>query len=1037
MNQYRTVARGVAGAIILSMAAATAAVFPASAQAQSLEQVVQQLNEKRRELQEFQSSKVKPKETEVREAQRQYNQTADVVDVARDGMREAQRVVNRYKAALRDLQDKQFILSFGTDELAGLFKKFDEATTNEEATRIGRLIFRARFGLSRQPPPNFTRLADVIFQEKIKFRREAVALIGPALIGIGQVVVSIVDVKTAGLKPRQEAFGDFVGPFFKPVFTHLKIWSKIMGTPILPQDQLAKEAKRINGELTRIRDQDLFGHPEGREAAKKAIVEARASIEARLSKTQSVIDQGAGELAKAEDRLEEASEKVSKAQAELDELKKQEQPLLEAVRQLQQKSLEVQTKEILREATGRRIGVDGRLDLTDADGRGRSTAVVAVDNLTSAILNIPKRLRGHVSSTYEVEETIECEECRRRSSTSDEIVCTPRTVKTFRRISIPDDPDARMSSGGGALRVTGRAVDGASPGEGVVRAFLPTGVANVRNENSVCGPIRVVQQGPAKEIIGANVGVAKVSNLRFEGFDKDQKQIDLFVIAGDTLGVTRADRTTLRLVADVEGPVPAFNRQLNLQPRISGSTRGLSFPGGRQGQGSTLSVLARGGGANTDVAFVVEGDRGQELERVQMKVTSNALSARAPGDELEIFEKGRFQILVGGRGNTNGFTAKWFFSGISESGAMSFQQETSFSGGRTSNEFFFETLAFAGAMIEVRADIFDGEKQIASVTFPEVRLIARLSDMRFVLAGSDIGVAALDIFTPINANLLPGIELQVRDVNRNKVTFNRFSSIRPTITQTGLPILKIGPNTDINRTIDGRAIASSTEVGSGTLVSEFDLRAAREKGIVFSNSGGRSRIVESVLLTLNRLTVERQQGQNGEEFVLKSVGPAAITGYTATFHFTGGQTETTGFEASAFGGEARVLVNGRRFIRADVARQTGRVVGSVSSALDGQPLPPATVRLEIPPEGASGGSVVVRGIIENVQHNDSFDLRCEWEVDPTLGTLRDETTSVSPTGETGGICINALTLSDDPSNVNRDVNIGIRISRQIGSGDPS
>lgn len=1035
MNQYRTVARGFSGAIILCIAVVTATVSPTALKAQSLEQVIRQLDQKQRELQDFQNSTIAPKEAEVRKAQADFNKASQAMEAARQDMRQVRKIVNQLKSALRQIQDKQFILSFGTDELAELFRKFDEATTNEEATRIGRQIFRARFGINREPPPNFTRLADVIFQEKIKFRREAVALIGPALVGIGQVVVKMVDVRTAALKPKPEAFGEAVGPFFKPVFTHLRILSNIIKKPFLPQDIAVKEAKEINNELTRIRDQDLFGHKEGREAAEKAIVAARAKVEAQLSGERRKLDDANKKLADAENELEELSELLAEFEAELAELKKQEEPLLEAVNSLREKSLEVQTKETLREATGRRIGVSASVALSDPDGRGRPVGHVAVDELTAAVLGIPSRLKGRVSSTYEVEETIECEECRRRSEDSDEIVCTPRSATTFRRISIPTDPDARLI-GRGDVRTTGRAVDGAAPGEGEVFARLGSSVGGVRVEDSVCGRVRVIDRGPPLEVLGAKVGVAKVSNLRLDGFAQGEDTVDLFVIAGDTLGTTRADRASLRLVADIEGSVPFGARNLEIPPRISGRTRGLAFPNGRGGRGSRLDIRATGGGGNADVAFVVEGDRGQELERIQMKVTSNAISARTPGDELELLQTGRFEIVIEGRADTSDLSVKWFHASP-RTGELQMKQETRFSGSRSVNEVSFDTISLAGKFIRMQADIFKGGEKIADVQFPEVRMIARLADMRFVLAGSDIGVAALDIFTPINANLLPGIELQVRDVNRNKVTFNQFGNIRPSISQTGLPILDIGPTTDINRTINGRAIASSTEVGSGTLVSEFDLRAAREAGIIFANSGGRSRLVETVLLTLNRLTVERQPGQNGEEFVLKSVGPARITGYNAVFHFSGGQTETTGFEASTFGGEARVPVNGRRFLRADVVRQTGQVVGSVSSALDGQPLPPTTVRLEIPPEVRSGGSLVVRGIIENVQHNDSFDLRCEWEVDPTLGTLRDEITSVSPTGETGGICINALTLSDDPANVNRSVNVGIKVSRQIGAGDPS
>lgn len=1026
------VATVLAGAVFLLFFDAASS----AATAQSLEQIIQQLRQKQQEVSNFQRDRIRPKEEEIQKERADFRVTREAVEVARTGTREAQKVVRQLEAARRDIQDRQFILSFSTVELAELFKQFDQATTNEEGMRIGRLIFRARFGLNRQPPPNFTRLSDVIFQEKIKFRREAVALIGPALVGIGQVIVKMVDVRTAVLKPKNDILLQKVGPFFKPTFTHLKIWSDIIGESILPQGQLSAEAKRVSGELTRIRDQNLFGNPNGREAAIKAGVEALASVEKRLAAEKSKLERATAVLADMDAELDKARAALDEKEAELASLKEQESAMLKTVRDLQDKSQEAQTRDILRQATGRRVGLSTSIaSLSDIEGLGRSGGL-AVDDLTSAITGLPTRLKATIASTYMVEETIKCEECRRRSSDSDEVICTPRQVKSFRRVSIPSDSDARVIADGPAISATGRAVDGAEPGASRVFARLGSGVASTRREQSVCGPVTVIETGPpADSAPGQAVNVLKVSNLRIEGIREGQESVDLFVVGARSEGVTFRDRATLNLRADVEGPgANFFGGAIKIPPRVTGTTRGLDF---FDAGTSRTNFVARDGGANAEVLYLIRDARGSTLERLRVKVTTSKIDTRAPGEELVMRERGRFAVVIDGNADTSKLSVEWASQGATEN-ELGIEPETGFSGKQAVNEIRFDSLSLAGRTVQLRAKIKDGGVEIASVTFPPVRLIARLSDMRFVLSGSRIGVAALDIFTPAPANALPGIELQIRDLNGERVTVGRGSKLRPTLRQEGLNALRIGRNTEMNRTIEGRAVAGSTEVGSGLLVAELDLREARQSGIIFSGSeGSGGRLVENVLVTLNRLSVERREGAQGEEFVLKATGPARMTGYQALFTFADGSTQNASFESSAFGGEASVPTNGRRFVRGDVARQSGTVVGTVTAELDGEPLPPPVVTVDIPSQGRAGGAIVVRGLIQNVQHNDSFDLRCEWEVDPVLGTFRDQITSVSPTGETGGICINTLTLSDDPANLNRDVGIDLKVSRQVGGGGGS
>lgn len=755
-----------------------------------------------------------------------------------------------------------------------------------------------------------------------------------------------------------------------------------------------------------------------------------------------------------DEELEKARAELDEREVELAQLREREREMLGPIQDLRDKSNETVSRGILnggtgasnsngggtgqaqRETTGRRIGVKtGIVSLTDAEGLGRPTGL-AMDKLTSAITGLPTRLKATVASTYMIEEIIKCEECRRRSEDSDEVICTPRQVKNFRRVNIPSDTDAAIVADGEALAVTGRAVDGGAPGSSRVFAQLSSGVAAIRRENSVCGQITVVESGPAVDSRPGNaVDVFEVSNVRIEGVPEGRDSLDLFVIGARTEGKSFKERGALELKADAKGP--NANRLLGairIPPRVTGRTRGLDVI---DGPSSRTGFIARDGGANAEVLFFIKDIRGTTLERHRSRVTTSNVDTRTPGAELVMGDKGRFSVVIDGDADTSKLSVEWAISGASDS-ALGLKQTTGFSGKSANNVISFDSLDLAGATIQMRARVLEGTRLVASVSFPDVRLIARMSDLRFALAGSRISVAALDIFTPAPANALPGIELQLLDVNGDRVEGGRNSRLRPSVRQEGLDVLRIGPNTEMNRTIEGRAIAGTAEVGSGLLVAELDLRQARERGVVFagkSDSGGR--LVENVLLTLNRLVIERHEGSQGEEFVLKAIGPAKMTGYRAVFTFGDGSSQATNFESNAFGGEARVPVNGRRFVRGDVARQSGTVVGSVSAELDGAPLPPPVVAVDIPAQGDAGGVIVVRGLIQNILHNDSFDLRCEWEVDGTLGAFKDPVTTVSPTGESGGICINSLTLSDDPANLNRDVGVSVKVSRQVGAGGGS
>jgi uncharacterized coiled-coil protein SlyX len=1007
-----------------------------SASAQSLEQIIQQQRQVEQQLSRLQTDRINPLADEL-EQQEDFERAAQgLVDAIRGDVQDQHRAVRDIERSLRRLADRQFVLSFNLVELKQLFDRYKNASTNEEAINTGRLILRATRGLHTNVPRRLEDIDNEVLIERLKFDKRLVAVIGPALVGIGNLVVSIVStqrlIKTTGGLANLNNRAARNKAILKISEKVAEILGKASGIPTSTKQAAEFQAK----DLAKIAREKTFGNADGRAGAQAAIVESRRILEGELSRQSSVLSELEGLLAEAEAELEKEHAEVEALREQLKPLEVEAAALEQQIVDLRQKSQEAQTRDVLAQSTGRRHPVSTSLGLNVAVGGGFRGPKVAVDDVSAAVLGLDRRLPFSTGSVYEIEQRVTCEICERRNPDSEEVICRPASHNTFVRRTLRTDPDGRVvAEPGNIVTVRGNSISAARPGEAQVQIRHAQRVTETRTVDAACGRARQVVLGtPGAESSPVTVEALQVENIRLNGGFGDGRRVDLFTLAPDTDGFVRRTGTTVGLIGDVVGAETRAGQRLEAEINVRGRTRGLDFT--NRARDTEVRIDARGGGGDAELRFDIVTEDGQRVDGRNVKVTSSEFSARIrQGDEagsLFLGQRAIHSVDVVGAADTGRLRVQW--TGFDHQGEVTFEKESRFSGSRASTAVLFQNPDLINRTFQMTAEVFDGGDQIAQLNFPELTMRMRISDMRFVLAGSDIGVEALDIFTPSDVNSLPGIEVQVRDQNRDSVSVPR-GLLR--FQQIGLPILQIGARTTITGTVVGRASASTTDVGSAILQAELDLATARDRGIVFIGQSNSATLRETVLLTLNRLFIERQSGDSGEEFVLKAVGPGRFEGYRVTFLFAGGETVDTSFEAGAFGAEARVPAAGRRFVRADVARQTGRVVGSISADLDGAPLPPPSVRLEIPPEGGSGNGVVVRAFVENILNNDSFDLRCEWSVDPALGAFRDAVTNVSPTGETGGICVNNLTLSDDPANVNREVEIDVTISRQIGPGERS
>ena len=186
-----------------------------------------------------------------------------------------------------------------------------------------------------------------------------------------------------------------------------------------------------------------------------------------------------------------------------------------------------------------------------------------------------------------------------------------------------------------------------------------------------------------------------------------------------------------------------------------------------------------------------------------------------------------------------------------------------------------------------------------------------------------------------------------------------------------------------------------------------------------------------VLVTLNRLQVVKRGDGADASYVLHVYGGADLTRFTAQWHLFGGIKESSTFESAA-GGWETACRGDRPFLQVDLLNRGGTVVGSISRAMDGDPLEAPEVSLRMPATASPGQSVLVTTEISNLSLNDAFDCFCRWSADPAFGRFDGDMTRVFPLSGDRARCVNTLRLNRDAALTGESVPVEVRVLRSVG-----
>lgn len=439
-----------------------------------------------------------------------------------------------------------------------------------------------------------------------------------------------------------------------------------------------------------------------------------------------------------------------------------------------------------------------------------------------------------------------------------------------------------------------------------------------------------------------------------------------------------------------------------------------------------LAALDKNGGEHEPTTIQVTANKiGFEVESVP------GVSA-ALGNVSPIFDPAEHRVTVEGGGNMADFSVEWTLN--NPRGRLD-QTRTGFTrqGGRwvAANRVNFDGgLQHAGTVVFVSAQVIrnrDGAV-VGSVGFPPTRAMFLVKDMRFVFKGTNIGVAALDLFVPKPSSKLADIELQftrgdgVRDV--------LFPSL-VRINQQGLPSVSF-TNKGVSMaftTPSGGANVGSAGVGTATVTAELasDFSSPNKRAAPVG-----SNVRDQMQVTLNRLDFVRRGSGPSEEFVLQVFGPANLGNFTARWRLSSGATQTTTFTSSGAGGESALPVSAGNPLQVDVLNGSGRVVGTLSATGSGRPIGEPKMTLKMPRTATPGQAVILSVTIDNIRFDDAFDFRCKWTADAAFGKLDNAQSNVSPLTGDRGICVNTLRLNDNLTNVGKANPISVRLVRQVG-----
>lgn len=482
-----------------------------------------------------------------------------------------------------------------------------------------------------------------------------------------------------------------------------------------------------------------------------------------------------------------------------------------------------------------------------------------------------------------------------------------------------------------------------------------------------------------------------------------------------------------------------ISAELSTPDGVSRIGRGtpLSFGGvgdfnvAQDGTGVAFTALRPGSGTYT--VFIEDGQGGEHFEE-NLDLTANGIAMAVEpltaateffDPVIDLVSRNEVRFIVDGPARMSGYRVRWSVGNGAQvtTPLARFRRAGGVSVAATS--LTAPDLAEAtGQRYSVTAELLSPDGVLLARGSKEVIASIVGNDLRLVAKDTNIGIAAKDIFIPARRN-----------------DFGQF----------GVQVLTDGPRIEAPlRFFDARVIGNGfLRFDGDTLKASFDAQgggadtSTRDTGRFVArvvpqdaSPGGSPRFIlpplrsnsDSAFVTVNKLNVKQRDGATGVQTVLEVFGPADMAPRRARFLLRDGGTLEAGFES----GEAAVDISPDAVSAAQVIGRNGQVLGEFRLGDDGPVLGPPQFTFRVPNTASPGQSVVIFANVQNVPFDDAGDFDCRWRADPAFGTFDKTFVTLAPITGNTGLCVNTLTIAEDPQLVGREAPIEVDLIRIVG-----
>ena len=523
------------------------------------------------------------------------------------------------------------------------------------------------------------------------------------------------------------------------------------------------------------------------------------------------------------------------------------------------------------------------------------------------------------------------------------------------------------------------------------------------------------------------------SPIRAEGnmLDKDG-DLDAFISLDDDVSALRTGFRMDLISAELSTP-DGFSR--------IGRGTPLSFSGvgdfnvAQDGTGVVFTV--EGPGSGTYEVFIDDGQGKRRFEE-SLDLTANGIGMAVEpltaateffDPVVDLVSQNEVRFFVDGPARMTGYRVKW---SVDNGGQVTtplarFRSQGGVSIAATSLTAP-DLAAASGQRYRVTAELLSPDGVTLARGSKEVIASIVGDDLRLVAKGTNVGIAAKDIFIPARRNDFGQFGVQVLTDGPRIEAPLRFFDARV----VGNGFLRFDGDT-LRASFDalgGGADASTRDTGSFVArVAPRDISPGSSPRFILPPRRSSS---DSAFVTVNKLNVKQREGGNGIQTVLEVFGPANMASYRARFVLRDGGTIDGTFESGDAAAEAVADVAPDAVRAAQVITQGGQVLGEFRLGDDGPVLGPPQFTFRIPNTAAPGQSVVIFANVLNVPFDDAGDFDCRWQADPAFGTFGKSFVTLSPVSGNAGLCVNTLTIADDPQLVGREAPIEVELIRIVG-----